>query len=367
MKAFVTGGTGFIGRRLVRLMIDHGYHVNALVRSQEGASRMRFAGASPFWGNINALGSLSDGMRGCDIVIHLAGWYRLGTRSWRLAENVNVGGTRNVLGLAYHLGVPKIIHISSVAVFGDTRGELPDENYHRGESPFATIYERTKWQAHYQVAVPLIDQGAPIIIVIPGVAYGPGDPSLVGDLMVNYYRGLFPLLPGPELKLAYGHVEDIAQGIFLASEKGRIGESYILAGEPLSLLEASRLWSEICGRRPPLITIPARILQPFAESVGRASEFLRLPALISRDAIKLLPVCYIASSAKAHAELGWQSRPVERGFRETFEWIAQNNQPIDLARWLKNRQVVVGLLLFIASILMVSWFKSRRQKAAPRT
>ena len=159
MKAFVTGSTGFIGARLVQKLLSSGWQVNALVRTQQGANMLLAIGAQPVWGDITARELMRDGMRHCDVVFHLAGWYKIGGRDWEKAEAINVQGTRNVLELAFELGIPKIVYTSTVAVFGDTRGVLANEEFERLDQSFLTEYDRTKWAAHFQVALPLIEQG----------------------------------------------------------------------------------------------------------------------------------------------------------------------------------------------------------------
>jgi dihydroflavonol-4-reductase len=322
MKAFVTGGTGFIGSRLVKKLLERDYQVNALVRSQSSATDLQAQGATPVLGDITSLESMREGMRGCDVVFHLAAWYKLGASDWRKAEAINVDGTRNVLSLAHQSGIPKIIYTSTVAVFGDTHGFLADETYVNPGDKFLTEYDRTKWLAQYQVARPMIEKGAPIVIVMPGGVYGPGDPSLVGDIMRAFYKGLLFVFPGPELTLTYAHVGDIAEGHILAAEKGKPGESYLLAGQVMSLGEIVKIWAEVSGKRRPLFHIPGRFLKPLAPVVGAISSLVPLPPMISRDALAIQGATYIARSDKARAELGWEARPLEEGMRETFAWIA---------------------------------------------
>ncbi len=173
MRAFVTGGSGFIGRSLIRQLIEQGHTVRALGRSESSLNTVRLLGAEPVAGDITDKESMRAGMTGCDTVFHVAAWYEIGSRDWITAERLNIDGTRHVLTLAFELGVPRIVYTSTVGVFGDTRGALVDESYY-AEGPFQNLYERTKWLAHYKVAVPLIEQGAPIIIVMPGASMGLG-------------------------------------------------------------------------------------------------------------------------------------------------------------------------------------------------
>lgn len=319
MKVFVTGGTGFIGRQVVRKLIERGYDVYVLARSEESAALCEMMGANVVKGDLEDLDALREGMRGSDVVFHIAAWYKVGSREWRKAEEINVGGTSRVLELAYELGVPRIIYTSTIAVNGDTHGVMADESYRMpADQPFLTEYDRTKWKAHYEVALPLIEKGAPITIVMPGVVYGPGDTSLAGKLMEAFHRGYFRLFPGPETVFTYAHVEDIAEGHILALEKGKPGESYILAGQAKTLKQMAELWAELGGGPKPFTFVPAGFLHVFAPLQQAVGEILPLPELLSADGIREMGATYLASSLKARELLGWETRPLEEGMHETF-------------------------------------------------
>ncbi|HRO24024.1 MAG TPA: NAD-dependent epimerase/dehydratase family protein, partial [Promineifilum sp.] len=107
MKAFVTGGTGFIGRAVMRKLIERGYSVNALARSESGAERLRAIGAAVSLGDITDRESMREGMLGSDVVFHIAGLYQFTPEALARAESVNVDGTRNVLELAVESGIPR--------------------------------------------------------------------------------------------------------------------------------------------------------------------------------------------------------------------------------------------------------------------
>jgi dihydroflavonol-4-reductase len=322
MRAFVTGGTGFIGSRVVRKLIERGHEVVALARSDRTATALETAGARAVRGDITDPASMCGGMRGSDVVFHMAAWYKIGSRDWKQAEAINVGGTRNVLGLAHELGVPRIVYTSTVGVFGDTKGQTVDESYVCHE-PFFTEYERTKWVAHYEVAQPLIKEGAPVIIVMPGGVYGPGDASIIGHVMKRFCQGRLPFLPAPETTFTYAHVEDIAEGHILAAERGRVGESYVLAGPAVPLDELVDLWAEITGRRAPAVRIPGRFLRPFAPLMGAIGSVISLPMMFSEEATRSAGATYMARADKARKELGWQTRPVREGMRETLSLISK--------------------------------------------
>lgn len=357
MKAFVTGGTGFIGQRVVRKLLGRDVEVVALARSERSAAALYEAGAEPVFGDVTDKASMREGMAGADVVFHIAAWYRLGGDDWMKAERINVGGTRAVLTLAQELGIPKIVYVSTVAVFGDTEGKLVDETY-RASGPFLSEYDRTKWLAHYKVAEPLIEEGAPMIIVMPGGVYGPGDHSVIGEMMRLFYRGL-PVLPGPETTFTYAHVEDIAEGIVLAAEKGEVGESYILAGPAVPVGEMIAFWSYLTGKPAPAISIPARFVRPLAPLMGLLDGVLDLPSAFSQEATRTLGATYMARADKARAELGWKPRPLQSGMKETFEWIEETTPPPPLGE--RERKAAAAALLAAAG-LFILWLLSRERE-----
>jgi dihydroflavonol-4-reductase len=360
LKAFVTGGTGFIGTRVVDMLLERGDQVAALVRSEAAAEKMRRRGALPVIGNIMDQSSMVDAMRGSDAVFHIAGWYKIGSRQQEEAETINVEGTRQVLELAVELGVPRIVYTSTIAVFGDTRGQLVDESYRPpAGQPFLTEYDRTKWKAHYEIAEPLIQRGAPIIIVMPGGVYGPGDPSLVGEILRWYLRGWLPLLPGADTTLTFAHVDDIARGHLLAAERGKPGEAYILAGLPLTMRELTQMASVLTGRPAPRGEIPRSLLQPLAPLMAQLARYLPVPGILSRDAIAILDVTYIASPAKAQSELGWEVRGVREGLAETLDWMmGQTSAPLISA---SQRKQAAGLALLAGMLGLAVWLLTRRR------
>jgi nucleoside-diphosphate-sugar epimerase len=357
MKVFVTGGTGFIGGALIRKLVQRGDEVYALVRSKQSAQALEIIGV-PGVGDVTDRESMRAGMAGSDIVFHVAGSYKIGEMDSQ-AEKINVDGTQNVLSLAHELGVPKIIYTSTVAVFGDTHGQLVDETYQMPpEQDFLTDYDRTKWLAHYAVAA-LIQKGAPIVIVQPGIVIGPGDQSLVGELMTRYYRGKFPFpfLTGPEFTVTYAYLDDIVDGHLLAAERGKPGESYVITGPALSLAQTVNLWSQITGKPLPVLSIPARFLTPFAPLMGVIQRIVPLPSVLSRDTLAMLNVTYTARADKARKELGWEPRPVQVAFQQTFEWIA--GQPEPQPDPVQRRRWIAGLAAGAALGIALVWFLRR--------
>lgn len=358
MKAFVTGGTGFVGAEVIRRLLARGYDVTAVVRSSDDARRMEALGVEPVIGDIRVADSLREGMDGSDVVFHVAGWYKIGGDP-RKAYEVNVMGTRIVLGLAYELDIPLAVYTSTLAVHGDTRGVIVDERYPIPTGELLTEYDRTKYEAH-QEALRLVKQGAPIIILMPGVVYGPNDHSLSGDLLRYFFLGQLPLLPAPNTKLTWVHLEDIAEAHIIAAEKGLPGETYITTGPIVSFGEMVKIWAELSGRPRPFANIPARFLRPFAPILEVVEKVKRLPPVLSSDGARIAGATYLGTSDKAREQLGWEAQPVREGMADTIHWMEHNvraPRPISPG---KRRAAAIALGAGVG--VLIAWLLRRRSR-----
>ena len=304
-KYFVTGATGFIGGRVTRHLIAAGHDVVAIARNPERARDLESIGVDVRRGDVTNLDSLRGPMSGADGVFHIAGWYKIGSKDRSEGERINVVGTRNVLTAMKELRVPKGVYTSTLAVFSDTHGQLVDETY-RHQGPWLTEYDRTKWIAHYEVAEPMIRAGLPLVVVQPGLNYGPGDTSEVRPTFVRYLQGKLRAIP-KRTAYCWAHVDDTARAHILAMERGKAGETYIIAGVPHTLIEAFELAERITGIPAPRFHASPGLLRAFA-ALSR-SERLR----------DVAGVTYLGNNAKARRDLGFDPRPLEDGLRETLQ------------------------------------------------
>lgn len=317
-RYFVTGATGFLGGELVKQLIGRGHQVAALVRLPEKAALLKVLGADLHVGDITDCESLRTPMHGVDGVFHTAAHYKIGSRGpAHLYERVNVEGTRHVLDLARELGIARVVYVSTVAVFGDTHGRLVDETY-RAEGPFLTEYDRTKWLAHYQVALPLMRQGLPLIIAMPGTIYGPGDTSQIHDTIVQMLRGRLHTTPR-DVRFCWGHVDDIARGVRQAMEAGRVGESYLLTGPVHTFEDALATAARLAGKRPPMLHPGPVVMRTLAAAAALLERWKVEPPVASETLRLMAGTTWIGTSAKAERELGFKARPLEEGLRHTLE------------------------------------------------
>jgi nucleoside-diphosphate-sugar epimerase len=315
-RYFVTGATGFVGGELTKQLIGRGHHVVALIRAPEKAALLKALGVELHVGDITDRESLVAPMRGADGVFHVAAWYKVGVNE-PAAEAINVGGTRNVLESARDLNIPRIVYTSTVGVFGDTHGQVVDESYY-ARGPFLTEYDRTKWIAHYEVAVPMARAGLPLVIVMPGLVYGPGDTSAVHETLAQLLRGRLFITPS-RVSFAWGYIEDTARGLRQAMESGRVGESYLLTGPIHTFQDAFTLAAQIAGKRPPPLHPPPVLMRGLA-STTELLERLDIRTRFSSEMLRLMAgTTWIGSSAKAERELGFTTRPLDEGLRHTIE------------------------------------------------
>lgn len=319
MKYFLTGATGFIGGRLAHLLREKGHEVVALVRNPEKATELAAMGVQLAPGDISDPASMRAPMQGCDGVFHVAGWYKVGVRHQGEGQRINVEGTRNVLTLMKELGIPKGVYTSTLAINSDTHGQMPDETYHF-QGTHLSEYDRSKAAAH-QIAVDLIGQGLPLVVVMPGLVYGPGDTSAVRESLLKYFDGKLPVIPSGTT-FAWGHVDDVAQAHLSAMEKGRAGEPYIICGPPHTFVEAMAVAARISGKKMPMI-VPGGMLRVLAPLMGLLEKFLPVPQDFTAENLRVTGgVTYIADNSKAKRELGYAPRPFEDGWPETvrMEW-----------------------------------------------
>jgi nucleoside-diphosphate-sugar epimerase len=319
VRAFVTGATGFIGGNVTRKLRKRGDDVVALVRSPLKAGDLRRLDCELVEGDLSTEDAIRRGVEGCDAVFHIGAVYKVGVpKSEREAMyDANMRGTERVLDAATDAKVRRIVYVSTCNVFGDTHGKVVDEAYRRPDRDWLSLYDETKFLSH-EVAQDRIAKGAPIVIVQPGGVYGPNDHSEIGNMIEQARKGRLPVKMFPDMGLMFVHVDDVADGILLAHDKGEIGESYVLSGEQATMGELVDRVSELSGRRPPRLTMPSlliRLAAPFGRVIG---PLMGYPPNLG-ELIRISDgVTYWAKDDKARRELGFAPRDLDTGLKQTL-------------------------------------------------
>ena len=321
MKVFVTGGTGFIGGEVVRQLRERGDEVACLVRSPEKGAALAERGCELVPGDLGDVEAIRRGMDGCDAVVHAAALYEVGIPASKRPAmyEANVRGTENVLRAALDAGVPKLVYVSTVGVFGNTRRRVVDESYEHPGKDFTSYYEETKLEAHRIAKRMIADQGLPCVIVQPGGVYGPGDTSAIADLLNQFLSGRMPLLPFPELGICLSHVEDIGGGIVMALDRGKPGETYVLSGPVTTVRDAIEVVAGITGRKAPKHSLPVPVMKALTPIGPLVGKLMGQPPNLRELISSANGVTFWASHEKASRELGYAPRGMEEGLRQTLE------------------------------------------------
>lgn len=329
MKVLVTGGTGFLGRRIVAELAAR-HQVRLLVRP--GSSRERFpAGVDFAPGDVTDRASLMEAARGCDAVVHAAALVKILAPKEQF-DRINVGGLENALAAAEEAGVSRFLYVSSFIALGPTErgpGGVLDESAEPADRPWINDYERTKTLAD-RMARQAIGERAPVAVVYPGVIYGPGELT-EGNIVVRHVldlanRKLPALIGSPERRWNYAYVEDVARGIVAALERESFGGRYVLGGENVTLGEFYRLVEELTGVPVPKRRLPDGV----AKAAGAAQKaWARVrgttPAL-TPDLVEIYRHDWAFSSARAEKELGYRPRSLRRGMGQSVAWLRETGR-----------------------------------------
>lgn len=319
-RVFLTGATGFIGSRLARRLAARGDRLCCLVRPRSDTTALERLGAELIVGEVTDAEALARGLAGADVAYHMAAVYDIGVVDEAALERANVDGTRAFLAAIQRAGTPRAVYVSTTVALGPVAEGRGDETTeHPGG--YRSAYERTKAQAH-RLAREAQRKGLPVIIVCPANVYGPGDRGPNGRFIADLLAGRLPGLATRPAWFSYVHVEDVAEGLVLAAEKGTPGATYVLSGEDCTVNEFAARVCVLAGKRPPRLRFPVplvRLTGILLDGLARVTG-LRFP--ISRESVDMASeVRWLHSHEATSRELGWTPRPLAEGLPETVEWF----------------------------------------------
>ncbi|AGY58303.1 hopanoid-associated sugar epimerase [Gloeobacter kilaueensis] len=320
--AFVTGGNGFIGANLVRLLLRQGWRVRALVRDRTKARNLAGLDVDLVEGDL-LTDDLAARMAGCRAVFHVAAHYSLFQADKEVLWRSNVLGTRSVLAAARRAQVERVVYTSSVAAIG-VGGPLTDETYQSPPEKLIGAYKQSKYWAE-QEAKRAVQSGQDVVIVNPAAPIGPWDskPTPTGEIILRFLRRQMPFYL--ETGLNFIHVGDVAAGHLAAFERGRTGERYILGHRNLSLKQLFDELERITGIAAPQFTVPEWLPlgvawfdeQLLAPLTGR-------PPAVAIDAVRMAAQTMYYDATKAVRELDLPQTPVRLALEDAVDWFLKN-------------------------------------------
>lgn len=311
-QAFLTGATGFIGRRLAPLLAEQGYRLSCLVRPTSDTRALQSLGAQLIEGDVADAAGLDRGLGGADVAYHLAGIYDIGPVDASAMNHANVEGTRAFLAAMARAGTPRGVYVSTTLALGPVARGLGDETS-ASDGRYRSIYERTKVEAHH-LALEAQREGAPVIVVCPAFVYGPGDKGPAGRFIADLLHGRVPGLLAEPAWFSFVHVDDVARGIALAGEFGSPGEAYVLSGESCDMNTFAGRVCALAGKRPPRLRFPNGLARFTGQLLDPISRVTGLRLVITREGVDTTGrLRWLHSAEKARRALGWEPRSLEEG------------------------------------------------------
>ncbi len=321
-RAFLTGGSGFVGGNLARLLVERGWHVKALARGD--AANLDGTGVELVRGDLSDP-ALAQAMAGCDVLFHVAAHYSLLRRDADALYRSNVVGTFDVLRAARTAGVPRTVYTSSVAAIGvDAHAAVTDERHQSPRAQLVGAYKKSKYDAE-RIALAAARDGQDVVIVNPSTPIGPFDRKPTptqAEMIVRFMNGGMPAFVNTGLNFI--DVRDCALGHILASERGVSGERYILGGENLTLRALFERLAPIVGRPAPTVALPLWI--PLAVALvdeGVLGRFGRTPS-VAIDGVRMARQSMFYTASKAVAQLGLPERPIDEALHDAVRWFTDN-------------------------------------------
>ena len=310
---FITGATGFIGRHLVECLAGSAYTIRCLVRATSDTAHLLEHGAETAIGDVTDRASVHAGMAGCDRVIHLANVYSFWERDPRVYRVVNVDGTRNVMECALDHAISKVVHVSSVVVFGKPAGECFNEESEPGRP--LSAYAASKREGDELVWRHHREEGLPVTVVYPAAVLGPGDDKASGKYIRDLVERRLPTRVLEKAVNTWVDVRDVAKGLVLALQReGNFGERFILGNNHLNFREINQLVRDISGVDLPVVGLPNPATHATALLLTAIADIIKRPPVwgMATDAIRTLARGIVADGTKAERELGVTYRPIRQ-------------------------------------------------------
>jgi len=319
MKVLVTGATGFLGGWLVRRLLAEGHDIR-IIRRAKAVDDLAELPIESVPGDVTDVESLRAACRGVDTVFHLAGVIGYSRRERRAMEEVNVGGTANVIAACRDAGVRKLVYASSVAAIGaSTDGTPLAEESTFAIHPLDLGYFETKHRAEELVREAVRSGSIDAVMVNPTTIYGPGDVKKgTRRTQCRVAEGRLRFFPPGGVGVVA--VEDVIDAFMAVWNRGRSGERYICNGENLLFGDLFGGIAREAGSKPPSI----RLSRPVTLAIGRVGDLLEavgLPSPLASETARAAVLYHWFDASKARDELGLRFKPAAQAIAASVRWM----------------------------------------------
>ena len=321
MTILITGATGFVGQHLLERLAGSEHTVRCLVRPSSDLTGIAESGTETAVGDVTDAASVMAAIEGCDRVIHLANLYSFWEPDDDVYNTVNVEGTRNVMEAAIAAGVSKMIHVSSVVVYG--RQDKVPFSEECPPGPLPSVYAKTKLAGDRTVWELAAKTQLAVVMLFPGGVLGPGDEKSSGRYIMDLLERRMPARVMENSVMTWVDVRDVVEAIVKAMEKaGNEGEKYIVGNHRLTFGQLNELVRDISGVRLPRLRMPRLLLKPNALLLTALANLIQRPPLwgMAADAIATLSHGIAANGEKAQRDLGVRYRPIRETLEDAIAW-----------------------------------------------
>ncbi len=302
-SVLVTGANGFTGSHVVKALLQRGYKVRGYVRAFSNMQRLDGLDIPIVRGDITNRDALKQALQNIDMVIHTAAYVDLGIVDEQEMSRVNVEGTRTLLELASEAGIKRFVHCSTIGIFGDTQGNVVNEDFQRTQLSFSSAYDRTKFEAQKLVDAFHLRELS-VVSVLPSGIMGSGDPHF-GPVVELFLGGRLKLWAGGDRITGIVYVEDVAQLLILAAERGSDGAYYIASAGELTTHQMFEIMAVETGIQSPK-EVPELLVRFLANCLDPIGRIFSFNPPLSRERIHYLyDRCVRVDATRACQELGW--------------------------------------------------------------
>jgi dihydroflavonol-4-reductase len=317
MTVFVTGGSGLIGGALVSRLEQRGEDVVALARSDDAAAKLEAKGARTVRGDVLDEAAMTEGMRGSELLYHVAGINTFCPTDPAALFHVNVRGAELAVRAAAAAGVRRIVFTSSASTLGEQAGTVGTEKSpHRGS--YMSVYERSKHEGEVAAFAAARNAGIDLVAVLPSSVQGPGRAGGTGRILIAYLNGKLKAFVDTRISLV--DIEDTIEAHLLAAEKGTPGDRYLISGATITSLEALDIVGRITGVRHNVRFLPPPVARAVAAAVEAGFRARGKKPPVCREMMRTLLHGHHYDGSYAAAQLGLRYTPVEDTLRRTIEW-----------------------------------------------
>jgi dihydroflavonol-4-reductase len=314
-RVFLTGGSGFLGGALLKALLERGDTVTALARSDAAAEALN--GAYVARGDTLDEAAMVAGMRGCDIVFHVAGMNTMCPEDPVEMIHVNVRGAEAAVRATARAGIKRLVLTSSAASLGEEHGTVGNEDSpHRGS--YMSVYERSKHEGEVAALAAGEREGVEVVSVNPSSVQGPGRAGGTGRIMIAYLNGKLRAFVHTNISIV--DIRDCVAGHLLAAERGKPGERYVLNGATLKSGEALEIVSGMTGVVEKPTFLPPAVAKVAAAALEGGFKVARKHPPVCRAMVRTMLHGHRYDGSKAARELGLTYTPVQDTFARTIEW-----------------------------------------------